>query len=202
MCSPKTKKVLVNFSRDHTFLLINRIWAKMSSEEGSSSSAEGVGDAYDSVGTSEDDSSGKSQLNLQEYDESNYPADAESEGDDEGHSSGGEDLHFEPRSSSGEGLVVEEREPALSDDSLCAVCAEVFIEPCTLHCGHSFCQLCLAALWKSSRKRSPHSLSCPVCRQPWVNFPGINIQLRYFCTPIAFVESLSLPTHVYLALSL
>ncbi len=137
------------------------------------------GDVNNTVSASEDN-----PKYLPEYDESSYPADADSEGDEGsiGHSDGNDltqvtDVHFKSRAS-GEGLT-EERELPLSDDILCAVCAEIFVEPCTLHCGHSFCQLCLAALWKSSRKKSPLSLSCPVCRQPWVNFPGVNIQLRY-----------------------
>ena len=71
------------------------------------------------------------------------------------------------------------------DDSLppadvsCSVCSDILIDPMSLHCGHTFCQLCLAQVWRSSGKVDPGRLSCPVCRLPWRNFPGINITLRY-----------------------
>lgn len=102
------------------------------------------------------------------YDESSYPSKAESESDSEGLT----DHQLQ-------GSSKDDTERGPSDDVLCVVCAEILVEPCSLHCGHSFCQLCLATLWKSHRRKSPLYLYCPVCRQPWVNFPGINIQLRY-----------------------
>lgn len=111
-----------------------------------------------------DGSKDSSEVN---YDD--YPADAESESDSEGVTD--DQLRVEGHKDS--------TELGLSDDVLCVVCAEILVEPCSLHCGHSFCQLCLATLWKSHRRKSPLYLHCPVCRQPWVNFPGINIQLRY-----------------------
>lgn len=135
-----------------------------------------------------------------EYDESSYPAAAnaeESDCDEEDRlvnlsenqfSSSNSALgvprhirmHSQPlQSELQQGLLeVAKSQYVLSEDLSCAVCAEIFVEPCTLHCGHSFCQLCLAAIWKSNRSKSPLYLYCPVCRQPWVNFPGVNIQLR------------------------
>lgn len=136
------------------------------------------------------------------YDESNYPADAESESEDES-LDGSEPTHscnsltdVSITCASKNEFLLKSRvqgedltENPLSDDILCAVCAEIFVQPCTLHCGHSFCQLCLAALWNSNRNKSPAYLHCPICRQPWVNFPGVNIQLRFdfsFMSPVAF----------------
>ena len=67
----------------------------------------------------------------------------------------------------------------------CPVCAQVFMDPMTLSCGHSFCQICLARLWKSefssSQSRSSGTLLCPACRHPWGQMPQINIQLRCVC---------------------
>lgn len=69
---------------------------------------------------------------------------------------------------------------SISEDLLCTICASVLHDPMSLHCGHSFCQLCLASMWKSSGKPlSAVNLKCPVCRSLWRNFPGVNIQLRY-----------------------
>ncbi|MGH0177680.1 UNVERIFIED_CONTAM: hypothetical protein FKN15_005213 [Acipenser sinensis] len=41
----------------------------------------------------------------------------------------------------------------------CAVCCEIFKDPVTLHCNHSFCKACLDQCWKVKRARE-----CPVCR--------------------------------------
>lgn len=110
----------------------------------------------------------------EDYDESNYPAIAESESDGEL-----QGLEVIQQSPGEEKDTTEDMGVTLSDDVLCIVCGEVLVEPCTLHCGHSFCQLCLAAIWKNQKNKTPLYLHCPVCRQPWVNFPGVNIQLRY-----------------------
>ena len=113
-----------------------------------------------------------SELYPASYDESSYPEGAESDSDGESLVENSNGI----KSRIGQGGAAD---TVLSEDILCVVCTEILVEPCSLHCGHSFCQLCLAALWKSHRGKSPVHLQCPVCRQPWVNFPGVNIQLRY-----------------------
>lgn len=118
------------------------------------------------------------EVKLDNYDESSYPANAESESDGEG-LCGSEEHLSSALPLEREGILTAEESVALCDDVLCVVCAEILVEPCSLHCGHSFCQLCLASLWKSHGKKLPLYLQCPVCRQPWVHFPGVNIQLRY-----------------------
>ena len=68
---------------------------------------------------------------------------------------------------------------SISDDLLCTICTCVLHDPMSLHCGHSFCQLCLACMWKNAREpESAARINCPVCRKSWRNFPGVNIQLR------------------------
>ncbi|XP_058874278.1 E3 ubiquitin-protein ligase TRIM35-like [Acipenser ruthenus] len=49
---------------------------------------------------------------------------------------------------------------ALEADLSCAVCREIFKNPVTLHCNHSFCKACLYQCWKEKRVRE-----CPVCRR-------------------------------------
>ncbi|MGH0184830.1 UNVERIFIED_CONTAM: hypothetical protein FKN15_016207 [Acipenser sinensis] len=48
----------------------------------------------------------------------------------------------------------------LEADLSCAVCCEIFKDPVTLHCNHSFCKACLDQCWKEKRARD-----CPVCRR-------------------------------------
>ncbi|XP_037533894.1 E3 ubiquitin-protein ligase rnf168 [Nematolebias whitei] len=52
------------------------------------------------------------------------------------------------------------RESTLNrDDCLCPVCLEIFIEPVTLPCTHTFCKSCfLESVDKST-------LCCPLCRK-------------------------------------
>lgn len=71
------------------------------------------------------------------------------------------------------------RQASVAEDLLCTICTSVLHNPMSLHCGHTFCQLCLAAMWQNSREPiAAISLNCPVCRSSWRNFPGVNIQLR------------------------
>ena len=116
---------------------------------------------------------------LVEYDESNYPANAES-GDECGPAVTtdiSDSVQVLALENSGVTRKLEEQY-SISEDVSCVVCSEVLVDPCTLHCGHSFCLLCLASIWKSKSLPSPNNLQCPVCREPWGSYPGINIQLR------------------------
>lgn len=100
------------------------------------------------------------------YDESCYPGSATESEDD-----------IDLKSADQTSLTIDDSLPP--SDVSCSVCSDILIDPVSLHCGHTFCQLCLAQVWRSSGKVDPGRLSCPVCRLPWRNFPGINITLRY-----------------------
>ena len=60
----------------------------------------------------------------------------------------------------------------LKDAVKCGVCRDIQIDPCTLACGHAFCLLCLARLWKDNKK------FCPVCKVTWEVFPAISYDFR------------------------
>ncbi len=102
---------------------------------------------------------------MSDYDESCYPGPAEPD------SSDGEDSPREQMS-----LSMDSASPP--PDFTCSVCSDILLDPVSLHCGHSFCQLCLAGVWQSSGRLPAARLVCPVCRLPWRNFPGVNITLR------------------------
>ncbi|KAL3877200.1 hypothetical protein ACJMK2_034941 [Sinanodonta woodiana] len=68
--------------------------------------------------------------------------------------------------------VFEEKETC-DPDFICACCFELMVEPITLICGHSFCQLCVARWYLQSRKTE-----CPECRSTWTGNPKVNISLR------------------------
>lgn len=59
------------------------------------------------------------------------------------------------------------------DELKCGCCYELMVEPTTLDCGHTFCRLCLATWWHTSK-----NLNCLVCRRPSEGFPQVAVQLR------------------------
>ncbi|KAM9827420.1 E3 ubiquitin-protein ligase TRIM21-like [Neosynchiropus ocellatus] len=60
------------------------------------------------------------------------------------------------------------------DQSLitCPICTEVFTEPVTTHCGHSFCRVCLQRAIDLSIQ------SCPLCKEHLKKPPQVSIILR------------------------
>ncbi|XP_041107350.1 zinc-binding protein A33-like [Polyodon spathula] len=62
----------------------------------------------------------------------------------------------------------------LEEELSCAVCCEIFKDPVTLHCNHSFCKACLDQWWKEKGARE-----CPVCRRrASIRDPPVNFALR------------------------
>eukprot|EP01127_Copromyxa_protea_P018360 TRINITY_DN5766_c0_g1_i1.p1 TRINITY_DN5766_c0_g1~~TRINITY_DN5766_c0_g1_i1.p1 ORF type:complete len:142 (+),score=21.73 TRINITY_DN5766_c0_g1_i1:192-617(+) len=48
----------------------------------------------------------------------------------------------------------------------CGICMDIFYDPITLPCGHSYCFTCLYSLEKSKPEKS-----CPMCRERWHEWP-------------------------------
>uniref|UniRef100_A0A8C5MST3 Uncharacterized protein n=1 Tax=Leptobrachium leishanense TaxID=445787 RepID=A0A8C5MST3_9ANUR len=49
----------------------------------------------------------------------------------------------------------------LRDELTCCICMEIYKDPVTLTCGHSYCQLCITKTWDNQEERES---SCPECR--------------------------------------
>lgn len=65
---------------------------------------------------------------------------------------------------------------SLRKEITCVICHEVFIEPTSLSCGHSFCKDCLDWWWEQPYKRG--AKDCPTCRmQLPQNQPSIRVNL-------------------------
>ncbi|MGH0164661.1 UNVERIFIED_CONTAM: hypothetical protein FKN15_047353 [Acipenser sinensis] len=62
----------------------------------------------------------------------------------------------------------------LEEELSCAVCCEIFKDPVTLHCNHSFCKACLDQCWKEKGAQE-----CPVCRRrSSMEDPPVDVRLR------------------------
>ncbi|EPQ04344.1 Tripartite motif-containing protein 5 [Myotis brandtii] len=57
---------------------------------------------------------------------------------------------------------------SINEQVICRICQQLLTEPMSLHCGHNFCQLCIAA--NESESFFGGHCRCPVCQStydPW-----------------------------------
>ncbi|CAB1318411.1 unnamed protein product, partial [Coregonus sp. 'balchen'] len=68
------------------------------------------------------------------------------------------------------GQVSKSSAQRLSRDLTCSICLDLFKQPVSLPCDHTFCQVCIAGYWAGPRGQvQGGSGSCPQCRKV---FPG------------------------------
>uniref|UniRef100_A0A672YCR7 Uncharacterized protein n=1 Tax=Sphaeramia orbicularis TaxID=375764 RepID=A0A672YCR7_9TELE len=63
--------------------------------------------------------------------------------------------------------------PILENFLTCPECLEVFRDPVSLSCNHSFCLICLKEFWKEKENRT-----CPVCRRKDSKGLSVNFALK------------------------
>ncbi|XP_068444195.1 bloodthirsty-related gene family, member 12 [Clinocottus analis] len=56
------------------------------------------------------------------------------------------------------------------DQFTCSICLEVFVEPISTPCGHSFCKACLQGYWNHSKK-----FLCPMCKKSYSKKPEMSV---------------------------
>ncbi|XP_036377995.1 zinc-binding protein A33-like [Megalops cyprinoides] len=65
-------------------------------------------------------------------------------------------------------------ERLLTDFLCCHICSEIFKEPVSLRCNHSFCRTCVHQFWEKTKSRN-----CPICkRRSSMDDPGVNVSLK------------------------
>ncbi|XP_068163774.1 bloodthirsty-related gene family, member 12 [Antennarius striatus] len=52
----------------------------------------------------------------------------------------------------------------------CSICLEIFVEPVSTPCGHSFCKACLQGYWTHSKK-----FVCPMCKKSYSKRPEMSV---------------------------
>ncbi|XP_062288255.1 E3 ubiquitin-protein ligase TRIM39 [Scomber scombrus] len=64
----------------------------------------------------------------------------------------------------------------LSEDQFaCSICLEVFTNPVSTPCGHSFCQACICSYWDGGRGGNAKIYQCPLCKESFRKRPDLHI---------------------------
>uniref|UniRef100_A0A8C9ZE79 Bloodthirsty-related gene family, member 1 n=1 Tax=Sander lucioperca TaxID=283035 RepID=A0A8C9ZE79_SANLU len=65
----------------------------------------------------------------------------------------------------------------LSEDQFtCSICLEVFNNPVSTPCGHSFCQACISSYWDGGGRGTFHEFyECPLCKESFRKRPELQI---------------------------
>ncbi|KAI5617030.1 finTRIM family, member 14 [Silurus asotus] len=57
------------------------------------------------------------------------------------------------------------------DQFICPVCLDLLNDPVTVHCGHSFCKVCINGHWDEEYRKGVYS--CPQCRDSFPSRPDL-----------------------------
>uniref|UniRef100_A0A3Q3A1V5 E3 ubiquitin-protein ligase TRIM21-like n=1 Tax=Kryptolebias marmoratus TaxID=37003 RepID=A0A3Q3A1V5_KRYMA len=86
----------------------------------------------------------------------------------------------------------------LSEDQFtCSICLEVFNNPVSTPCGHSFCQSCICSYWDGGGGgRGAKSYQCPLCKESFQKRPELHINrtLKEITEQFKQMANSSLPT--------
>ena len=66
---------------------------------------------------------------------------------------------------------------------MCSICLELFEDPVTTPCGHTFCKGCL------ERNMALNDLVCPLCKAHLRSKPEVNIILRELIQELKIAQS-------------
>lgn len=95
-----------------------------------------------------------------------------------------------PRTGPGAGAEALALAAELQGEATCSICLELFREPVSVECGHSFCRSCIARCWERPGTL-PCPLPCPQCREP--ARPGQLRPNRQLAAVAALLRRFSLP---------
>ncbi|XP_040295528.1 E3 ubiquitin-protein ligase TRIM39-like [Bufo bufo] len=64
----------------------------------------------------------------------------------------------------------------LKDELNCSICLNIYTEPVTLRCGHSFCQMCIHSVL--DRQDRDGAYTCPECRAQYLKRPALRRNMK------------------------
>ncbi|XP_043923982.1 E3 ubiquitin-protein ligase RNF135-like [Protopterus annectens] len=65
-------------------------------------------------------------------------------------------------------------EQLVGEDLNCSICLDLFSDPVTLECQHTFCKGCIKKTWKEQRHVSSSAYRCPLCNREFDREPELN----------------------------
>ncbi|KAM4692520.1 E3 ubiquitin/ISG15 ligase TRIM25-like [Rhinophrynus dorsalis] len=77
---------------------------------------------------------------------------------------------------------------ALKDELNCSICNEIYTDPVTLPCGHSYCLVCITKTWDYQPERES---SCPECRTIYRRRPELKRAQRLSNIAISYRSSIT-----------
>uniref|UniRef100_A0A8C8VGE4 RING-type domain-containing protein n=1 Tax=Pelusios castaneus TaxID=367368 RepID=A0A8C8VGE4_9SAUR len=68
---------------------------------------------------------------------------------------------------------------SLEEELSCPICLDIYKEPVSLSCGHTFCKECIQEVIDTHQQKPWGTYSCPICQVDLVPFPKLqkNFQL-------------------------
>ncbi|XP_041653917.1 E3 ubiquitin-protein ligase TRIM21-like [Cheilinus undulatus] len=57
----------------------------------------------------------------------------------------------------------------VEDNFQCSICLDVFTEPVTIPCGHTFCRVCITDHWDTNKPL----FHCPLCKKEYLKMPDL-----------------------------
>ncbi|XP_077574655.1 E3 ubiquitin-protein ligase TRIM39-like [Stigmatopora nigra] len=69
--------------------------------------------------------------------------------------------------------VATHRDFLFEDQISCSVCLEIFSQPVTTPCGHSFCKSCISTYWDKVNKAKVYQ--CPLCKESFHKRPELHV---------------------------
>ncbi len=90
----------------------------------------------------------------------------------------------------------------LSEDQFtCSICLEVFSNPVSTPCGHSFCQACISSYWDGKRGVEGSGggakiYQCPLCKESFHKRPELHINrtLKEITEQFKWMKTTGIPT--------
>lgn len=63
----------------------------------------------------------------------------------------------------------------LNEELQCFICLDLFTDPVTTPCGHSFCRTCLNKFWTETQ-----TCFCPLCKETLISRPDLKINTSMY----------------------